>query len=151
MNLYKHTFQHWAQIDSELGIKGYFFARNDREAYDIVYQSGFCITVNRVHNRETTTDLKDKSKKIYNIDGISYRDSLTEEEAIQIVVNKRGELNFEDIHTLNCREDFYYDNLRLDGWELIKEDLSLTDLISLRRLGIVESDNFDEYIFSQHF
>lgn len=135
MNLYKHTFEHWSQKDSEKGIRNYFVANNDREAYDIVYKSD-PMTVDKVCD-ESTEEHWETGEQVYYIDGVEYPETLTEEETKQIVSDKRGELNFDELDSLNCFNDLYY-GLRLDGWELVKEDLSENDFVALRRLGIIE-------------
>ena len=134
MTLYKHIFQHWSQKDSEKGISKYFLAENNREAYNIVY--GFkgiisdCMTVDKIEDSEEDTE-------VYEIDGKEYDNTLTAEEARQIIADKGGELNFDDVESLNCFQDLYY-GMRLDGWEVVQENILDNEIRILKRLKIIE-------------
>lgn len=135
MNLYEHIFQHWSPKDSEEGIKKYFVAKNDREAYDIVYPSD-PMTVDKVCD-ESTEEHWETEEQVYFIDGKEYPDTFTEEEAKQLVADKQGELNFDDLDSLNCFDDLYY-GMRLDGWKLVYKDIPTSDVETLKRLKIIE-------------
>ena len=132
MTLYKHTFQHWSQKDSERGITKYFLAQNNREAYNIVYGEGDCLTVDRIKNEET-------DEGVYYVDDKEYDSNLTVEETRQIVADKGGELNFDDLETLNCFEDLYY-GMRLDGWVVVQENILTSEIRVLRELKILEEE-----------
>ena len=134
MNLYKHIFEHYSQKDSEEGTKEYFLAENDTEAYKKVYGDYDCQTVNQVIDEDSKYDDYDK-KYYYYIDGQSYPNTLTEEEAREIVIKAKGEVNMEmDL------EDLYYGRI-YRGWALVKESLSPSDIVALKRLNIIKVED----------
>jgi len=132
MNLYKQTFQHWSPKDSEKGISKYFLASSNREAYDIVYGKYDCVTVDRF------CDFNSEEYDTFEIDYVEYLPSdLDKEKVINIVADKRGELNFDDIDSLDCFNDLYY-GMTLEGWDLVREDITPQDIEVLKTLGVLE-------------
>lgn len=127
MNLYKHTFEHYSQKDSESGIKKYFVAKNAEEAYEIVYGQWGSKYENSVIE---DMDPDDVDEEWY----------VTEEQAKAKVLEVGGDLNLKDGEQENWFQDLYY-GLIIEGWELVKEDLSENDFISLRRLKIIEVED----------
>ncbi len=128
MNLYKHVFTHYAPKDSEYGIKKYFLAENDEEAFLKVYSFGSCLTIDIIENKETQ---EYEGKKYYYIDGKEYPLSLTIEEAKQIIIKARGEMFMEDMSL----QDLYYGRT-YEGWELIQENLTTLEIEVLKDLII---------------
>ena len=135
MNLYKHTFEHWSQKDSEKGISNYFLAENNLECYDKVYGKWGCMTADRISSEEPDEHWE-TGKEIYYIDGEEYPGDITDEEVKKIVAEKGGELNFDDLESLNCWSDLYY-GLRLDGWVLVQEDIKTSEIFVLKELSII--------------
>ena len=118
MNLYKKIFEHFSQKDSEEGISKYFIAKNEQGAYDYVYNDGHPSWVYEVLERDP--------------DMWCEEDILTEEEAIKVVFDAKGEINMEIELT-----DLYYGKT-LKGWEIVKEDLSNDDIATLKRMNIIK-------------
>jgi len=132
MNLYKEQFEHWSQKDSARGFKRYFLANDDRDAYAKVYGDSDCLTVDRFSYEEYEVG------EPYEIDYEEYDpEELTVEKIREIVASKRGELNFNDLDSLNCWQDLYY-GMTLKGWELVKENISAGEASILVTLGIIQ-------------
>jgi len=123
MNLYKHTFGHWAPKDSESGIKGYFLAETDEEVYEKIYGVFGSQYVGRV------TDNFDEEEHE------EYED--TPEQAKKRTIEARGDLNLSDEYTENMFCDLYY-GLTLEGWELVQEHITTFEIDVLQNLGILE-------------
>ena len=124
VNLYKQTFAHWAPKDSEAGIKGYFLAENNEQAYKEVYGSGDSMYVERVMEyyepEEHEAEFED-----------------TPDEAKARVIKARGDLNLMDDYTESMFADLYY-GLTLHGWELVKPNVTEIDIQVIRALKILE-------------
>jgi len=129
LNLYKQVFANWLQTDTKEGIDRYFLAENDRKAYDKVYPID-CSIVDIVHDHSVTHIKGDRA--VYYINGEAYPDTLTVEDAINIVVENRGELFME-----GKRDEEFYHGKTYKGWELIKENITQNEIRLLMNLGIV--------------
>ena len=126
INLYRTIFKHYAPKGYEGGIKEYFIANNDSEAFDIV---------DKKHNYECWHERSEQTNE-YEGHGEEYGEEKGEYKKRMIA--QRGQIDDE----ANNYEDLYY-GLTHYGWEIVATDITPKDIISLAGLGIIEPIKVD--------
>ncbi len=123
MNLYKHTFEHYSQKDSKGGIEKYFLAENNADAYNIIYGNFGSLYEGDINS---------------GFDSETY-ESDSPEQAKNRVIAAGGDLNLSPEYTEYMFSDLYY-GLTLEGWELVKANITRHELEILAELGIVKEN-----------
>lgn len=122
-NLYKIKMQHFSPKDSEEGIVGFLYAKNDEQVYE------FLKTDPKFDNLHILNCWDDKEN-----DDITFKKSL---------LKHQGEINNDDIEV----HDLYY-GCTLYGWEIICEEFNLkfdTFVNVLQKNGIFKNITNFEY------
>jgi hypothetical protein len=127
MNLYKTIFAHYAPKGSQDGIKDFFLAKNNEEAFNFV-DSEHCYGRWLEFIEETLAD-EDYSTEEAN--------EIAENFKKEIIENK-GEIDFQPEGYYNLSEGSGYDGFTRYGWELAKENISESEIALLVGLKIIQ-------------
>jgi hypothetical protein len=126
MNLYQTVFKHYAPKGSQDGIKDFFLAEGDEQAFNWVDSEHTC----------------DRWKEY--IEELQEDDDYESEEA-QIIIDRfrkeiienKGEIDFEPEGYYLLEVGSGYDGYTRYGWKLIKQDISESEITLLRELEIL--------------
>lgn len=127
MNLYMEEFTHYAPKDSAYGNRKLFLAKNNEEAYKVVYPFDATYVEEALEEFDECLsadigemEAEDEKIRIQKL-------------AIQEVVEAHGEMYMDEIEL--C--DLYYGKT-MSGWRLVQENVSAEDVEVLTRLKLIQ-------------
>jgi hypothetical protein len=128
MNLYSVLVEHLSQKDSHQSIQGYFIAKDDSEAYDIVNQ-GYAYWYEKDLENFLENHYPDFDEvKIPDYD----RERFLENFMKEFIISTKGEINSDWANY----DDLYYGKTHY-GWELVKESMENMEIEVLRFCNII--------------